>query len=426
MGLFGRGKRERAADGAPGGEERPRFGHAAFDPADVEDARRGHPAITLQDVAPAFGFERVGSNVLLGAFQANLPKWAEYIFNVCRGVSPSGRSAAIQHELLELEAHNGSIREGGTFHDVRVTTHTSLRELWGLSQDAPPSEPFAGNAAWAPTTTAHVRAPETLRLPRLRIARANAIDALGGDGLGRLGLPGFRVRRGRDDEALLARIVDAVGPLISRRDDPHVDLRVQYGAVAVTVNGYRSDPDDLRDLLAVADGVAAALASLAGPASGEPFDALGPTAGSVTPPVGVPLPHPVLVPKYAEVARSWGLHHEDASHLMRLFPECAIPGVPSGVLVGTPPGTGRFGRVVWFEPGGHWSGTLRPGLILPARAGATTPVGGLLDRQHAMYVEVAAGLACCWRQQRTQGELDADALLGDGMAAFIAAGAVER
>ena len=33
------------------------FGHAAFDPADVEDARRGHPAVSLQPFATAMGLE---------------------------------------------------------------------------------------------------------------------------------------------------------------------------------------------------------------------------------------------------------------------------------------------------------------------------------------------------------------------------------
>ena len=125
MGLFSRSKGEAAqpSAGQPSAPQQPAgnasFGHAAFDRADIDDARRGHPALSLEPFATANGLQ-YSNNEVHSTFISALPLWPQYIFNICRG--PLGdRLGQVSHELLEMEASEGSIRGGGTFYDVRVT-----------------------------------------------------------------------------------------------------------------------------------------------------------------------------------------------------------------------------------------------------------------------------------------------------------------
>ena len=157
MGLFSRSKDNTSNVSTPGAATKS-FGHAAFDPADVEDARRGHPAISLQSFATANGLG-YSNNEVYGGFLSTLPVWPQYIFNICRG-ELGGRLTQVSHELLEMEASEGSIRAGGTFYNVRVTTRRSAREMMNLGTGDPENAPFVGNAVWIPTTTVHVRVPE--------------------------------------------------------------------------------------------------------------------------------------------------------------------------------------------------------------------------------------------------------------------------
>lgn len=415
MGFFRRKETERP-EPTPGARS---FGHAAFDPADVEDARRGHPATTLEPFAQTRGWPHVGSQ-LVGRFVGTQPRWREYVFNACHGPLPSGRLGMLAHELLEVEAHHGSVEAGGGFYDVRVTTRTSAKAMAGLRTDEAPNEPFAGNAVWIPTTTAYACAQETVRLPRIQIGRTRAISFFGNRALDGLGLPGFRARRG--DDAAMGAVVPAIGPWLATRGDPYLDLRVEYGNVALTVNGYRTDPTDLEHLTSIVDGVAAALATLL-PAIEAPWEALGPAwSTDVRPAPGVPLPSPYLVPRYLELADRWGLHHEDPAHVSGLLPRCPIPGVPSGVLAGRLAEGGPLVRLVWTAQGDGTGAAVRPGVIVPARPGASTPTGGHLDPERGMYAEVVDGLACCWRQGRTVNSLDADELVRDARTSLAAAG----
>jgi hypothetical protein len=421
MGLFKR--RSKAATPAPAtstpaGGGQPSFGHAAFDPSDIEDARRGHPAVSLESFATANGWVYRGSE-LFGAFLSTLPVWSEYTFNTCRGTTSSGRFGMLAHELLELEAHNGSIRAGGTFFDVRVTTRMSLREMASISVPEPKNEPFATNAVWVPTTSVHVRTPEANLLPPVHLKKSGELT------LGRSqadGLPGFRVTRGGDDPQTLAGVVGASRDALLTRNDPYVALKVRYGTVVLTVNGYRNDPNDLSHLIATADAIAEATARLVPAPMGRPLNEPGPAAGSISTARGTPLPHPVLVPLYASTAKRLHLHHEDPSFVRGLLPRCPIPGISSGVLFGTIPGTSVPGRVVWFEHGAHTTGTCRGGVIVAAVPGASTPVGGTLDERTATYTEIVDGVAYCWRQRRTVGELDADATIAQAVESLRSSG----
>ncbi len=326
----------------------------------------------------------------------------------------------VAHELYEVRAHNGSVRAAGEFHDVTLGSYTARFQIGGIDQAEPKNEPFWGEAVWIPTSTAHVRVPEVNRLPVLRFTRSTSHGSTGANGLDAYGLPGFRTLGPDLPTETLAPIAQACSPWLPTRADAHVELRVRYGLVALTVNGYRADDADLRHLLATAEGVAEALAALTPAPLGVPFDTLGPAAGTVAGLPGHPVPLPDLVPLCAQQARQWGLLHEDPAHLLALLPRCPIPGAPSGVLAGRFPGGSMPARVVWFEQGGRTTGSVRGGVILAASPGASTAVGGVLHPQTESYVEVVEGTAYCWRKARSFGTLDADALVAAAAATLDA------
>jgi hypothetical protein len=382
--------------------EGPSFGHAAFDPADVEDARRGRPAVSLEPFAAAHGLQFLGSSII-GSFLSGQPTWPDYTFNTSRGAFPDGHFGAIGHELLELEAVEGSVRAGGPLYDVRVVTRRSASSFVGIERDRP-NEPFAANAVWVPTTAVHVRAPETARLPSITIKRAVMQGLLADPVLDAYGLPGYMMPGGCTlDPAVIAAAAGACGPLLGQRGDPYVRLHVGYGVVSLVVNGFRAEDADLLHLVRCAEGIADQLTAVAGPADPTPFDVAGPPAGEGPRTVGVPLPHPLLVNAYAVAAQEYGMFNEDHTHLLAIAPRCPIPGVPSGVLFGRFRGTAVTCRVTWHEQGGRSSGTVRGGGVFPAPPGAATPLGGVLDAATDVYSEVVDGLTYCWRRVRSAG-----------------------
>lgn len=415
MGLFSK-KRDSSPDSGAGTT----VPHAAYDAADVEDARRGRPAESLEAFAQAAGLAFRGSEQA-GTFLSTLPIWPDYLFNVCRGTTVGGRLGQIGHELGELRAHNGDVYPDG-LHALKPKRVGPFVEVGGIVVNEK-NEPFGSNAVWLPTTTAHVRAPETARLPVVRITRLTpTADRTLTSHLERLGLPGYWVLEGDQDEALLGAIVDAVRPWLAARSDVHVNLRVRYGVVAVTVSGYRADHDDLRQLLDGADGIAGALSALLPGPSGAPFGEAGPDAGTVPPPPGAVQPGSNVVAALAELSRQLGMYNEDISHLLSLFPRCPIPGIPTGVLLGTLPGLAAPSRIVWNQHGGHTDATFRGGAVMEARIGAATPLGGVLNSETGMYVEVVDGLVACWAQRRSVGGLESADLLARASATLRASG----
>lgn len=394
------------------------FNHAALDRADIEDAKRGYPAVSLQPFAAAAGLGYT-NNELHGGFLSNLPKFPDYVFNVCRGAFPGGRLGLLQHELLELETDQDGIRGGGTYFSVRVVTRYSTKELLGVTGD-PIEAPFVGNSAWLPTTSVHLRTPELNQLPVFTI-REVGFAVLARNKLDQYGLPGFRLDRGpKENPALLQAIAAACAPSLSTRRDSYFRLQVRYGVLSLTVNGYRADDADLHHLTAVATHLADSLTALTRTMPGVAFTTAGPSAVTSAPPEGVPKPHPSYRPAYAKAGPELGMLDEDPYYLSHLLPKCPIPGVASGVLFGNLPGTATPGRLVWFEHGGRFSGSVRGGVIVPAAEGAITPLGGTSHAPTGMHVEVVDGIAYCWQHQLLSGRLGARELAPAAQAAMAA------
>jgi len=423
MGLFNKSSPAAAAAGPGAPRPAQRHGHAALDPADIEDARRGRPAISLETFAAAHGLTYRDAE-LPGAFLATLPTWPDYLFNGCRGALPGGRFGMVVHELMEVEVSNG-IRMSGGFYDVRAMERHGIGEVLGLSVSDPEDAPFAANAVWVPTTTVHVRTPETALLPALRITHADRLPLIGNPTLDAWGLPGFRALGSRFvDEAMLAAIATACRPWLMARIDPYTSLRVRYGVVALTINGFRTDHADLAHLIAIAEGLANALAQLMAPASGAAFDAPGAAVGTIAS-IGVPQAGSEWVTAFQRDGAKLSMFPEAPAHLMTMAPRSPVPGVAKGVLFGRLPGSPTVGRLTWHDPGGRTSDTVRGGAVVAARPGATTPLGGTLDTATRMYVEVVDGLAFCWNQARSVRALETDALVANAVETFRRSGVTD-
>lgn len=401
------------------------FNHGAFSPDDIDDARRGHPSLSLQPFATQLGMD-FRDRELVGSFVSTQPTWPDYVFNACRGRLPGGHYGLVEHELYETSIDVHGIQMGGSFYMTKATFKNDFGGLLGIGGSPPENAPFVGNSAWLPTTAVHVRVPETARLPPLIVFDADRVGKFGNADLAPYGLPGYyQVTTDHTGNDYCAGLAEVCRPWLSTRGDAFLRLRVRHGLVNLAVNGYRCDPADLRQLIAAAEGIGEGLAALTSPPMAVPFASPGPAVGTVPPLRGVPRPGPQWTAGFAETARTYGLHDEDPVHVQMLLASNPIPGVPWGVLFGAVPGATAPCRVVWHNQGGRTEHSCRGGIIVPARPGAATQLGGALYQPTAMYVEVVDGVAYAWNQQRSFGELQSQALLANGITALRATGVAD-
>lgn len=405
-----------------------RRSYAAFDRADVADAKRGCPEWSLQPWAHARGLEYLGSK-LPGALSPVLPVWEQYVFNLCRGVVAPGRLGVVLHELEEVGADGeGSPSMGGTFWSVRHYGKSAglLAFTTGIELRGPVNEPFAADSFWIPATKVAVRVPESVLLPRIVIRTSERMSLWGDPKLDDGGLPGFKMH-GSDaiDDAQRLAIAQAARPLGSL-GATYAGLHVEKGAVAVFRNGFVADPAALdtmgRAAVAIAEGLAALAWQRAAPA---PFDTALPPPDGRTWWAGWTGPAAHESEAFGQVAREFGMTHEDPLAYHRIQPRCPVPGRALGVLRGLIPGTVTMGRVGFFDQGRHTSGTYRTALFAAAREGVSTPVGGHLDPTSDMYVEVVDGVAYAWPRTRSAGALQAAPTVARGVEVLHRLGLVE-
>lgn len=362
--------------------------HTAYAREDVEDAKRGAPAVSLESWAGERGLTFLGS-ALAGAFATVLPLWPDYLFNVCRGEVAPGRLGQLAHELDELPATNGKIDAGGTFYGTRLTTRHGLRSFIGLERERP-NEPFAANAVWVPTTAVSVRVPEVTLLPRVRIRMSGWLDR-GGRDLAHVGLPGFRITdSGWIDDAVAETVGAAAGPL-GQIDAQYVSLTIDHGVFSMVRNGFVSDPAVLDHLMATAAAIAEGLA-----------------AATLPLPESLPWcdPQPHEAEAFDRAADETGMTRVDPLDFHRSHRRLPFPGRAHGLLHGTVPGTDAQGHLAFTDQAAHTGGTYRTVVLLPAAPGASTPVGGTVHAPTDQYVEVVDGLAVSWPRTRSVGRLD--------------------
>ncbi len=260
--------------------DRPRnHGHASFAPEDVEDAKRGAPAVSLDGYAAARGLEMKQRGSLAG-FRMALPNHPEETFNLMRGVLPGGRFGVMFHQLLQTHFGPEDSRDmSGSFHRVRTSNPPgSLRRAlvpdrtWipyiGSWLNAPteqaPDQAFMVPGAWSPTTALATPVPETnALLARLVFVRRSRTQIMHSGGSVNIG-DGWRVYPGgRVDEDAFQRVI--TGPFVALLDRialTYAEVRLDHGMLLLRRHGFVTDEaqlDDLAHLLAaMADALVAA------------------------------------------------------------------------------------------------------------------------------------------------------------------------
>lgn len=403
--------------------------HAAYAREDVEDAKAGRPAVSLEGWAAARGLAYRDS-ALLGAFTTVVPPWQEHVFNVCRGQFAPGRFGYAAHELAEVALDDsGSMREPGGYHSVHVLPRAGDggRFLRGLLRpsildafvgEKPRTEAFAADAVWLPITTAAVRVPEAALLPTIRIRSADRYPPAGNPKLDDAGLPGFRMAGSQwVDEQLRVAVARAARPLLSL-GGAYARMRLDRGVVAISRNGFVA-PEHMDTVVAAAAAIADGLSEVAAPLlAAQPFEVPLPAPDPSTWPPGHDKPERHELDVLARVAAELGMVQEDPAAFHRACPRCPVPGRALGLVRGRLPGTDSEGRIGFFVQGGQTAGSYRSAVMVPARPGATSPLGGAIDSPSDLYLEVADGVAHAWPRARSAGALNAAATLEGAVGAF--------
>lgn len=367
-------------------------GYAAFAREDVADARRGHPATSLEAYAAERGLEWLGRQSAAG-FSAAFPGFPEYRYNAARGVLPGGRYGVLFHQLLEVPV-TGSPNVSGTLYGsvVKVKNRrwwmpdrTDIPYLGAFlnprTEDGEP-EAFGSHAVWIPTTTIAINVPEAaLPFFLTRIDRRHHLapfdfphqDLLPG---------GWRLRAHGPVPDLVG--LDAV--LARHADDPYFGIFALRGTVIVRRNGYLTDLDALaRDACAVADAFAAA-----SPGSPQPFGTALPAPYSH---------HPEVTPAwrdgYARLAARLGLVEEDADAYQRAFGTLGVPGRAVAVLRGEL-APGVHGRLVYSAERNLRAAERARGAVLLEAHGDATPPGGERHPDRHLVYEQREGVAVLW------------------------------
>lgn len=365
--------------------------HTAFAPEDVDDARRGAPATSLEGWATGRGLTYFGS-ALIGSFVNVLPRFEQYTFNMSRGEVGPSRYGQVAHLLEELPATDGKIDGGGTFYGTRLVTKRGLGSFFGFEK-ARPDEPFAANAAWAPTTGVALRVPELALLPRVGLeVQSSFLNFSGSRDLGPTGVPGWRLHASDwvSDELAVA-VAESVRPLAGL-GAAWGRVLVDHGQLALVRNGFVADPDVLDHLVATACTIADGLATAAPSPPG-------------TPPWCQPQEHETAA--FRQGAEQFGMALAEPVELHRAHRHLPFPGRALGLLTGNLPGTAAAGHLAFAVQGGRTTGTYRTVVIAPAAPGASTPLGGVVHQPTDQYAEVADGLAVSWPRVRSVGRLEA-------------------
>jgi hypothetical protein len=370
----------------------PSHGFAAFAAADVADARRGRPAVSLEAYAATRGLEWLDRQSVAG-LQAAIPSFAEYRFNVARGVLPGGRFGVVFHQLLEVPVTRRP-NISGTLHGTRVRVGRWWRPGLPSRTDLPfvgafldpPADPrppaaFDSHAVWIPTTSVAVNVPETaLTYFLTRIDRRDRHAPFDFPHQQRLA-DGWRLRA---HAPVPDPGIDAI--LARHADDPYFAVHVLRGTVIVRRNGFLADPDALAaDACAIADALARAA-----PSAPRPFAAPLPAPHSH---------HPEVTPGwregYARLAHRLGLELEDADAYHRAFPALGVPGRAVAVMRGEL-APGVLGRLVYSAERNLRVAERARGAVLVEREGPPTPPGGLRDPALQLVHEQRGGVAVLW------------------------------
>src|SRR4051812_38923169 len=99
---------------------------AAFSSEDVEDAKRGRPAISLSGYAAERALQYIDHNTPAG-YRTAVPCDPEFQFNVMRGRLPGGEHGILAHEAFALPWVDGEIAWSGWFKTLGKPKGSGLR-----------------------------------------------------------------------------------------------------------------------------------------------------------------------------------------------------------------------------------------------------------------------------------------------------------
>ena len=415
-------------------------GYAAFAPEDREDAKRRHPAVTLEAYAAERGLEFRGQGMLAG-FRGALPAFDEEQDNLMRGVLPGGRWGVLLHRRYQTHDEHGSMP--GSFHGVRTSSDVGFwRSITPDRTDIPilgnfldpkdsdePAKAYAGQGAWAPVTTAATPVPETVsRIGRMVLTvkeRTPFINSAQNLDLEPYGVRGWRAAPGQTvGPEQLPRLLDgAVGHALGAlAGAAFAQVRIDRGMVTVTRNGYLTDPGALDEFATtgcvLADGLAQVCLDGRRP---PPFDRpLAPCPWQVRDPQAV----------YAGLPKAWeddfrgfaeqrGLTLEDPRDWHEQFPSVPLPGqalaamrAPSGLRV-------LFAADVEV----HQLRAVRGAIAFAVPEGTPdTPPGGIASAGSQTTTAVRDGVGIVWTHRHFGFTREAETLVDDALAAARAAG----
>ncbi len=144
-----------------------------------------------------------------------------------------------------------------------------------------------------------------------------------------VGLSDLRMSASRFiDDRMHQQLATAVAPALRSFDEALVEVRSAYGAISLTVNGYRDDPAQLDHLIQAAGELADGLAHIS-PAQPGGSAGFGVFWGPPTPDehaVGFHINSPEYDAAYAQVATNLGMSQEDPYGFHLRLADCPIPG----------------------------------------------------------------------------------------------------
>jgi hypothetical protein len=367
------------------------YGRAALARADVDDAKRGHPAIDLERFAVARGLQYLGHKNASGYFAA-LPLEEPLQHNVVRGAL-GDRDVCFWHWRYAWPVDDDGGLGSRGFHGVRI--NPPLKRLFSAPRRFLSSNEDDHYFVGVPCSAAATLVPEAALLPDF---------TLGPDLMTRADVPAAVLDSLRGGP--VAEVLRAGGAR-----HPLFELRCRFGTLSLRRNGYASEAEaeELLEAVRVAgDALAGACAPLHDP---RPFSEPLPEGGQPSP----------LQELVETAARERGLVPEDPRAYHRAFPRNPVPGTAFAVLRGDGM---RIALHTELPVARVNSG--RTALLLPAGRAAPTPAGGVpvAHEGDSMRFAVRDGIFAVWILRWRPRDLgDLDVLLARGAEVAREAGA---
>ena len=401
--------------------DRPRnHGYAAFEQADVQDAKRGRPDFDLRGYAEERGLEFLDTTAtLLAGWKQTMPRFPEYIFNLTRGTLPGGGYGLIYHEAFEVfgsgEGENVSFDVPGSYYStyykgVGSATWASFLPWigWMFSKDRSHvlEEPFGLNRVWVPCTVLAVRVSELIGVaPRFTFVQAHRTGRGAGKDLAAFGLSDTKVVAdpGLPDDLIAALIDDPHRLAHQRWIGGYFSVRYSNGTLVLRRNGFVREPAMLDQLALDISAIAQQFADVGLPRTEpRPFETELPPRVLEDVIDLTKRPDPFGIPAgewqkgFREFAAKHGLVHEDPRDFHLAFPHLPSPGHAAAVMRGNLPGTSRPGRVVYYCERPLYDIQNVRGAILFRTGRPDTPPGGDVDNENGLVFEARDGVGVMW------------------------------